>query len=711
MPRPFSFYLNLKYLFVITLFCQIVSAQPGNLWEHYYEGPREDYGSLRDVFKTEDGFALTGTTGNFNGELDPFSLFWLILTNENGNVLNQFIYRPQEWRIGVSYSVIQCDDSGFLMGGIQNSGSDRFTVIRTNDDGDLMWNMVMGDITRCYAVIELKDGNYVGCGRNFENGTYNCYAVKFDDDGDVIWEESYNGYRFWATKEIDNGHIFAGHRRGGALIVRTDENGESVWERTYGRATLRDLISCRDGGFAATGGGNRHYLLRINDNGDRLWERFYNVGGEANGLAEMSDGGFIIAGSNRGAELIGTDEEGNMAWHRNDNGGDRNRRYYSIVAGEDGFAWAAGYSRNSGYLVKILPMRSAPVITDFTPESQNLSLLLGDSQLFSVSAVDWQEDSLSYLWTLNGISISSDTSTAITFDELGIDTVQCTVSDSALGDSTRWIVHVVELYIDSHSPQTLTLPIRRNNSINFTITTRAIEDDPVEYQWLLNDEQIAENDSVSIRFERGREHSVTAIASQGVLADSVTWQVLVNDLIVDYMPEQLELSVEVDTTFEFEVFPFDPEDDSLNFLWTLDGDSISDNSWVLVNFDSIGQYNVTAYVSDTTEADSLTWEVNVTPNSVYSNEPKHPDTPTLYPPVPNPFNSRTKIRFFLPAAGHIRLNLFDINGRLVKALFDSYSTAGEYVVDIKGNNLTTGVYFIQFNTGGTNLFTKALLIK
>ena len=214
MYRQISQYLCLLF-FVLN--CHTSVAQPRNQWEHYYDGMRDDRGYLRDVYKTEDGFALTGSTGNINGELDPHSLFWLIITDENGNRTSQHAYRPQEWRFGESFSVIQCDDGGFLMGGTQRTNDiSRFTVIRTDDEGDMLWNMVMGDRTYCWAVIELKDGNYIGCGRIYENGTH-CYAVKFNDDGEVIWEESYDGNRFWVIKEVDNGYIFAGHGWGGGI--------------------------------------------------------------------------------------------------------------------------------------------------------------------------------------------------------------------------------------------------------------------------------------------------------------------------------------------------------------------------------------------------------------------------------------------------------------------------------------------------------------
>ena len=699
--------------FIIVLSYHATLAQPRNQWEHYFRGPASETSYLRDVYKLENDFALTGSTRGRDEFGNSFTQFWLIIADENGDETNQHVYRPQEWRLGESYSIIQCDDGGFLMGGTQDINRvEHFTVIRTDDERDMSWNMVIDEDSRCYAVIELKDGDYIGCGRITLNERYFCYAVKFNDEGEVIWDENYDGLRFWAVREVDNGYMFAGHRGAMSLIVRTDENGEVVWEDNYNGGSLRDLVSCRNGGFAAVGGGNGGpYLLRINGNGDRVWDHHYNLGWEATGLAELPDGNFIVTGSSSGAHLMQVDAEGNRVWNRNDNGPDQRRQYHSIIAGEDGFAWAAGYSRGSGYLVKVLPIRSAPVVTDFTPENLDFRLLNGDSLIFSVFAIDWQEDSLSYLWTQNHDTVSADTSITITFDELGTDTIDCTVSDGELADSIRWIIHVEELYIDSYSHQTLTIPTRRNSTIDFAVTARAVADDPVEHQWLLNDEQIADDDSVSILFERGREHSVTAVASQGELSDSVSWQVMVNDLIVDYMPEQFELFVQADTTFEFEVFPFDENDDSLQFLWTLDGDSVGSRSWLLRNFDEEGMYNVTAYVSDTTESDSLTWEVNVEANSIHADEPRHPDTTTLQAPVPNPFNSRTRIRYQLPTKAWIDLGLYDISGRRVETLYSGVRAAGVWSATLDGSELSSGVYFVGMSVGEQRLLQKVVLVK
>jgi len=96
---------------------------------------------------------------------------------------------------------------------------------------------------------------------------------------------------------------------------------------------------------------------------------------------------------------------------------------------------------------------------------------------------------------------------------------------------------------------------------------------------------------------------------------------------------------------------------------------------------------------------------------VYSGEPQHPDTPTLYPPVPNPFNSVTTVRYYLPIVSKVRLNLFDVNGRLIAELVDGYRIRGQHSVGVDGSDLVSGVYFVRMETNEKVLAQKILLIR
>ncbi|MCX6601659.1 MAG: T9SS type A sorting domain-containing protein [bacterium] len=78
---------------------------------------------------------------------------------------------------------------------------------------------------------------------------------------------------------------------------------------------------------------------------------------------------------------------------------------------------------------------------------------------------------------------------------------------------------------------------------------------------------------------------------------------------------------------------------------------------------------------------------------------------------PNPFNARTEIRFSLPQAGKVSLNLYDITGRKVATLFNHVATGGEHTVPLDATGLASGVYFVSIEAAGQIATRKILLLK
>jgi hypothetical protein len=78
---------------------------------------------------------------------------------------------------------------------------------------------------------------------------------------------------------------------------------------------------------------------------------------------------------------------------------------------------------------------------------------------------------------------------------------------------------------------------------------------------------------------------------------------------------------------------------------------------------------------------------------------------------PNPFNARTEIRFSLPQAGKVSLDLFDVTGRKVLTVVNADLTAGEHVVPLDGSGLASGVYFVSMTAASQIATQKILLLK
>jgi len=84
--------------------------------------------------------------------------------------------------------------------------------------------------------------------------------------------------------------------------------------------------------------------------------------------------------------------------------------------------------------------------------------------------------------------------------------------------------------------------------------------------------------------------------------------------------------------------------------------------------------------------------------------------------VPNPFNPHTTIRFFLPAAGQVRLSIHDTRGRRIVELAVGRQVAGEQTAtwngkDGEGAAMPAGVYFVRLVWEQHQQTCKILLVR
>jgi len=83
---------------------------------------------------------------------------------------------------------------------------------------------------------------------------------------------------------------------------------------------------------------------------------------------------------------------------------------------------------------------------------------------------------------------------------------------------------------------------------------------------------------------------------------------------------------------------------------------------------------------------------------------------------PNPFNPSTQIAYSLPQAEHVTIEIFNINGRLIKTLVDKMMPAGDHTVEWNatneiGDRVSSGVYLYRFSAGEISQSKKMTLVK
>ncbi|MFC1573166.1 SUMF1/EgtB/PvdO family nonheme iron enzyme, partial [Candidatus Eisenbacteria bacterium] len=84
--------------------------------------------------------------------------------------------------------------------------------------------------------------------------------------------------------------------------------------------------------------------------------------------------------------------------------------------------------------------------------------------------------------------------------------------------------------------------------------------------------------------------------------------------------------------------------------------------------------------------------------------------------APNPFTSRTQIRYSLPSSSPAVVNVYDATGRMIRTLRDTSHGAGVHSVTWDGRNVSGepvpgGVYFYELRWNGHSMTKRMLLMR
>ncbi len=82
----------------------------------------------------------------------------------------------------------------------------------------------------------------------------------------------------------------------------------------------------------------------------------------------------------------------------------------------------------------------------------------------------------------------------------------------------------------------------------------------------------------------------------------------------------------------------------------------------------------------------------------------------LFQNYPNPFNSTTMITYAVPEKTFIKLNIYDITGRLIKQLVNNEQTTGYYSLAENLEELSSGIYLYTLLSNDKIINTKKLIL-
>ncbi len=118
-----------------------------------------------------------------------------------------------------------------------------------------------------------------------------------------------------------------------------------------------------------------------------------------------------------------------------------------------------------------------------------------------------------------------------------------------------------------------------------------------------------------------------------------------------------------------------------------------DNGFLASKFTNEGEFTVTTSIISNEEIAEIPAEVELMQN------------------YPNPFNPTTQIEFAVPKDAEVKLQVYDITGRLVGTLVEGRKTAGRHSVRFDARSLASGLYLYRIKIGSEVLIRKMTLIK
>ena len=211
-------------------------------------------------------------------------------------------------------------------------------------------------------------------------------------------------------------------------------------------------------------------------------------------------------------------------------------------------------------------------------------------------------------------------------------------------------------------------------------------------------------------------HNPTRILTAATYGRSM-FTLNLNELIVNRTPEITGVTpADLDTIvapqlITFSVEASDPNGDPLTYVWTRGGDTVSTATSVELQFSDTGvTEHIIVSISDGELSAEHEWSFYVAGAEAAGDFILHPSSFSLSV-YPNPFNSTATIRYALPRAARVQLDLYDITGRKVSRLLSGDLPAGSASLSWTADELPSGTYFLHFQAADFTQTHKVLLIR
>ena len=310
-----------------------------NVWNETIGG--SDYDSMAGVVADSLGNVYAaGSTKSFGGSDTDV---WIVKYDSDGNHIWNTTWGGTNTD-NTRGMTIDSSDNIYVIGySLSFGGGDRdFLVIKYNSEGVALWNRTMGAAASDDGNDVVTDslGNVYATGdtMSFGAGNTDVWTIKMDSDGNHVWNKTIGGGNWEGgrgiTIDASNNLYITGHTQSfGAgsddvWTIKYDADGNVIWNRTLGGNESDygyDITTDSAGQVYITGktesfgsGSSNVWTIKYDTDGNHVWNTTF--GGSANvgkGIISDSFDNIYIGGNGPGYDVltIKYDSEGNQIWN------------------------------------------------------------------------------------------------------------------------------------------------------------------------------------------------------------------------------------------------------------------------------------------------------------------------------------------------------------------------------------------------------------
>lgn len=354
------------FVAILSMMSQMAIAQAPPMEWHNGQGTRGGDHVHYGLQTSDGGYIMTGEA---SGEREGGSNMLVVKTDAQGDLEWQKVIGTSGARDFGTF-IVEMSGGFVAAGALDQAGKQERALIKFSPKGDILWNKTYphagnGSIR---GLDVTQDGGIVACG--FEGSEEKGYKfisedgqgsiLKTDADGNLLWEKTISSTTHcMRVEETESGFAMGGniwleenetsHQE--VVLILTDKNGDEVFSDTYGGANndqCFDFAVTTNGEYIFTGHtlsygvANWDYLLlKVGSDRKELWHKTFGqprgydakwIHDESYGLKQTSDGGYIVIGgtgdeypySSSGhtwgpsdrwlAYAVRTDGDGNLLW-------------------------------------------------------------------------------------------------------------------------------------------------------------------------------------------------------------------------------------------------------------------------------------------------------------------------------------------------------------------------------------------------------------